>query len=150
MTEAYDPSQHLLMIAAIVFYWHLLRIWHQPPPPGPRDKTEGKKATALPLSSFPYLAWLQSPQAVPDTDGPSKPARPAGRAGALTAIRDADARFDEASFLNGASRAYERVVNAYAGEDFATLARLVDPEVAKELWDHDRLVERFQPVRLEA
>src|SRR5688572_1642229 len=50
MTETYDPVSHLAVIALIVFYWLLLRIWHQPPP-SDRDRDTRKPAAPQQLAA---------------------------------------------------------------------------------------------------
>ncbi|MCC2687753.1 MAG: hypothetical protein K0S21_556 [Rhizobiaceae bacterium] len=131
MTEAYDPSHHLLTVAIIVFYWQLLRIWSQPPPPDHHHKSEGKKAATWPSSIFSgVVAPLQpATRSTASHPVPSQP-QPAQPAHGLPAIRAADPAFDESSFLAGAAVAYERVVTAYGAENLATVDALLDPCVA--------------------
>ena len=131
MNETYDPGNHLLLIALIVFYWHLLRIWHQPPPPDRNDKPGEKKAPAGGGGEPDGVALRQvaAPQAndKPETRQRMATASPAM---ALEGIRAADQRFDEATFLTGASQAFELIVNAYANEDAAILEQFLDAETA--------------------
>lgn len=133
MTETYDPSNHLLAVAIVVFYWQLIRIWCQPPPPRDREEEPGgKKATTWPHSAFHGL--LAPPQrTLRSTQPPPSPVSPhTSREDATAAIRAADANFDEASFLAGASLAYERVVGAYAAGNLADVCRLLDAGVRSE------------------
>ncbi len=135
MTETYDPSNHLLAVAIIVFYWQFIRIWCQPPPPPDhRDKPAARKEAAWPASAFSDLIaplWPagRSAEARPASSLPA----PAEKVSGPGAIRGADPSFDEASFLSGASRAYERVVEAYGNDDLATVGALLDPRVAGDL-----------------
>jgi predicted lipid-binding transport protein (Tim44 family) len=133
MSEAYDPAQHLLTVAIIVFYWQLLKLWSQPPPPDQHDKSDGKKATTWPVTTFsgvvaPLRPTARSTAAHPASNQPP----PAPRAHGLAAIRAADAAFDETTFLAGASLVYERVVSAYGAEDLAAVDALLDPRVASD------------------
>lgn len=131
MNETYDPGAHLLAIALIVFYWHLLRLWHQPPPDSSDKPGEGKEVTAGASLQLPSVALRKAPAATAD-DAQSGPG-PAARAGeALAAIHAADDRFDEESFLAGAARAYELIVGAYAEEDMKVLDGLLGPEAAAD------------------
>ena len=62
--------------------------------------------------------------AVADTPPP-----PAGKTQGAGAIKMADPTFDEAAFLNGARRAFEIVVNAFAAGDSAARRPLSAPDV---------------------
>ena len=134
MNESYDLANHLLVIAFVVFYWHLLRIWHQPPPSTHDDKATGKKTAAaqaanlagVALRQLAYSADTVSQSEIPPAAGPEK---------MLAAIHAADERFDEAAFLAGAAKAYELVVNAYAEGDTGLLERLLDPDAASAFAD---------------
>ena len=125
MTESYESVNHLFMIAVIVFYWLLLRIWQQPPPPDHDDKTAGKQAATL---AGVALLQLAAPSA--HAASARVPAPAVSPLDLLAAIRAADDSFDEKSFLAGAARAYELVVNAYAEGDTEALEKLLDPQLA--------------------
>lgn len=131
MNESYDPANHLLVIAFIVFYWHLLRIWHQPPPSD--DKKVGeRKAPTIPepaLGAAPLRQTAAGP-ALPLRAAPAMPPQTG-----LAAVRALDGRFDETAFLAGAARAYELVLNAYAEEDSEVLENLLDAEAASDFTD---------------
>jgi len=129
MTEAWDFSNQFLTVALVVFYWQLIRIWCQPPPPPDRrEESAGREAATSPASSSRRLAAAQTACRSGDAPPPSCPA--SSPHDGLADIRRAQAGFDENSFLSGAARAYERVVDAYAGEDLAAVARLLDPAVS--------------------
>lgn len=131
MTESYDPANHLLVIAFIVFYWHLLRIWHQPPPPDRDDKPGEKRAAAGRGRNPDGVALRQVAAPLANDNRESRqPAPTVSPATALEEIHAADHRFDETTFLSGASLAFELVVNAYANEDAAILDELLDAETA--------------------
>jgi predicted lipid-binding transport protein (Tim44 family) len=128
MTEAWDFSNQIVTVALIVFYWQLIRIWCQPPPPPDHhEKGAGTKAAISPASSLPSLAAGLTARRPGDAAAPSCP-EPNAHDG-LAAIGRAQAGFDEDSFLSGAARAYERVVDAYAGDDLDSVAGLLDPTV---------------------
>lgn len=135
MNEAYDPANHLLLIAFIVFYWHLLRIWHQPPPSDQDDKTPGKKAAAGPAPELAGVALRQVAGPSATSSRGLDPAPAAPPEDALAAISAADETFDETAFLAGAARAYELIVNAYADADAEILKRLLDADAAKAFVD---------------
>jgi predicted lipid-binding transport protein (Tim44 family) len=124
MTESYESANHVFMIAVIVFYWLLLRIWQQPPPPDHDDKTTGEQAATL---AGVALLQLTAPSA--DAASARVPV-PALSSDPFAAIRATDESFDEKSFLAGAARAYELVVNAYVEGDTEVLERLLDPQLA--------------------
>lgn len=135
MNESYDPGTHLLVVALIVFYWQLVRIWTQLPPPDGDGKTSGKQA---PAGGAPKLAPAALRQAQPSSPGAALPADPTQAVSTgdpLTVIRAADGHFDEKAFLAGAALAYELVVNAYAEEDEETLEELLDPRAYHDFMD---------------
>lgn len=131
MNESYDPGNHLLIIALIVFYWHLLRIWHQPPP-SDHDDEPGEKKVAAGRGAEPDGAVLRQVAAplANDNRESRQPMATPPPATALEGIHAADHRFDEIAFLSGASQAFELIVNAYANEDTAMLEQLLDAETA--------------------
>lgn len=131
MNESYDPATHILVIAFIVFYWHLLRIWHRSPPSDHGEKDREKKSVAELEPKFSGVALRQvaTPPAHNGLEQKQAPALPSGDA--LDAIRAMDDRFDEMAFQSGASHAYELVINAYARGDTEILDDLLDHEAAK-------------------
>ena len=52
MNESYDPGNYLIAIGLIVFYWHLLQIWHQPPPDHTDKAASEQKSAALDRHRF--------------------------------------------------------------------------------------------------
>ncbi|UCI22713.1 Tim44/TimA family putative adaptor protein (plasmid) [Mesorhizobium sp. B2-1-8] len=109
MNETTDPSNHILIVAIIAFYWALLGSWSQLLPRSGEDKpkrddalTGQRTASTEPRSS---------------ADAPSD------------LIRKIDPDFDLAKFLAGAKTAYETILRAYVDSDFQTLKHLVGPEV---------------------
>jgi predicted lipid-binding transport protein (Tim44 family) len=132
MTEAYEFSNHIIAVALLLYYWHLIRTWCQPPPPERRDETVGGKSAASPASSFTALATRQPGRYSGNAALPSSPAPAVPREDGLAAIRKSDAGFDEAAFLVGAALAYERVVDAFAAGDIAAVEGLLDPAVRCE------------------
>lgn len=127
MTESYDPGNYILLIALGVFYWQLLRIWHQPPPQQGSDKTAGENKPAGPVQpSDTKLRQLPAPLvAVREDRLAVQPGGPAADS------RTADQPFDEKAFLAGAALAYELVLQAYAEEDMQVLDHLLEAEAGR-------------------
>lgn len=108
MNEAADAG-NLGIIVMLTFYWILVIMWDVVFPP----KQSGNTAHS---------------DAPKDLDLTS--ARPAlGHGRGTHMLRRSDPSFDEAAFLQGASRAYEMIVQAYAQGDAATLESLVGEAV---------------------
>jgi predicted lipid-binding transport protein (Tim44 family) len=122
MTETYDPVSHLAVIALIVFYWLLLRIWHQPPP-SDRDRDTRKPAAPQQLAAETDSQKGRSLRA----NARGTAISPAAKAKPAPMASPCDAPFDESSFLAGAAVAYERVLRAYIDEDYDVLEQLLDP-----------------------
>ena len=134
MNESYDLANHLLVIAFVVFYWRLLRIWQQPPP-HTQDDTAGKKTAAAEAANLAGVALRQLTAHTADAVSQPGIAPAASLENPLAAIRAADESFDDAAFLAGAAKAYELVVNAYAEGDMGLLGRLLDPDAASAFAD---------------
>jgi predicted lipid-binding transport protein (Tim44 family) len=108
MNEAADAG-NLGTIVMLTFYWILIVMWDVVFPP--------KQSGSTPRSDASKHLDLTS-------------ARPALGHGRRThMLRRSDPSFDEAAFLQGASRAYEMIVQAYAQGDAATLEPLVGEAV---------------------
>ena len=104
MNETGDLGSHILTVAIIVFYWMLLGNWMWPQPGNGKAK-HTEAATSRPSENSPL---------------------PAAR---LVASRRMGMDFDAAAFLSGAAKAYETVLQAYAGGNVDMLKRYVGPEV---------------------
>jgi predicted lipid-binding transport protein (Tim44 family) len=109
MNETTDPSNQILLVAIIAFYWALLGSWGQTLPRSGTDKAKRNDAPKDPRTG--------------SDDGTSS----AGTF--LEGIRKIDPDFDVAAFLTGAKIAYETILRAYADSDIQALTRLVGPEV---------------------
>lgn len=124
MTETYDPVSHIAVIALIVFYWHLLRIWHQPPP-SDRDRDTATRKPAAPQQLAAETDSQKGRSLRANARGTA--ISPAAQAERAPATSPCNAPFDESSFLAGAAVAYERVLEAYIDEDEDVLQQLLDP-----------------------
>ena len=98
MNESYDLANHLLVIAFVVFYWRLLRIWQQPPP-HTQDDTAGKKTAAAEATNLAGVALRQLTAHTADAVSQPGIAPAAALENPLAAIRAADDSFDEAAFF---------------------------------------------------
>ena len=132
MNETLDSNTLYFLIA--VYYLVMLRLWL--PPPSSGGEVDDDKAAVAPdgKSSRASLQQIQSPLAN-DNRVSRLPVEALPPAGALERIRGMDEHFDEEAFLSGAARAYERVVNAYARGDMATLNGLLGAEAAGTFGD---------------
>jgi predicted lipid-binding transport protein (Tim44 family) len=135
MNETLGFNAYISYLLIAVYYVIMLRLW-LPPPPSDGRETGDDKATVGPneKSSRAVLRQVTSPLAN-DNREPGQPAEALPQAKALERIRAADEHFDESTFLSGASKAYELVVNAYAKGDTATLNGLLGPEAVVAFGD---------------
>ena len=128
MNESYDPGNYLIAIGLIVFYWHLLRIWHQPPPDHTDEAASEQKSAAKPaeaaLEQLPMLSTSVTHQLG------LAPAAASGQA--ITILHEAAEAFDVNAFLSGAAFAYELVLKAYADEDMEVLDSLLDAQASHD------------------
>jgi predicted lipid-binding transport protein (Tim44 family) len=124
MTETYDPVSHIAVIALIVFYWHWLRIWHQPPP-SDRDRDTATRKPAAPQQLAAETDSQKGRSLRANARGTA--ISPAAQAEPAPTASPCNAPFDESSFLAGAAVAYERVLRAYIDEDYDVLEQLLDP-----------------------
>lgn len=133
--EPFDPSLIVFAALAVFVIWKLrsvlgMRVDRDSPAPGrfePRRPPPAEPAAlpgAAPVDAPARAAGVQSPdrwKGLAEKDGPAW----AG----LDAIAAADARFDGESFVNGARRAYELIVTAFAKGDRDTLRGLLSKDV---------------------
>jgi len=101
MNETTDPNNQILLVAIIAFYWAMLGSWSQLLS---RWHDESGKPAAPPEGAI-------EPTSSPDS------------------LREIDPQFGLAAFLDGAKRAYESILQAYADGDIQALNRLVGPDV---------------------
>ena len=134
MTETLNLSAFIPYFLIAACYVIMFRLWVWTPPPDERKEAGGEKATSGSGQKIPAVALRHV--ALPlakDNREPCQPAEASPLAKALERIRAVDERFDEKTFLAGASQAYELVVNAFAKGDTATLDGLLGAEAADTL-----------------
>jgi predicted lipid-binding transport protein (Tim44 family) len=118
MNETASLEIYLPYVFLVVYYVVMFRLWLQPPPSDPLvDDKDGNAAPAAPPSERANFQILTKPR--------TATAR-AGAEGGLTAIRDLAAGFDEEAFLQGAARAYEIILTAYAEGNRQVLEGLLE------------------------
>ncbi|PPD46526.1 MAG: preprotein translocase subunit Tim44 [Methylocystis sp.] len=130
--EAFDPSLIVFAALAIFVVWKLrsvlgVRVDRDAPPAQfqPRRAPLGP----APLPGAPPLD--ETPAARPEDRWKGVVDKSGAAAAGLDAIAAADPRFDGSAFLDGARRAYEMIVGAFAKGDRDTLR----PLLAKEVFD---------------
>ncbi|WP_424360543.1 Tim44/TimA family putative adaptor protein [Methylocystis parvus] len=129
--EPFDPSLVVFAALAVFVLWKLrsvlgVRVDRETPPPAafqPRRAPLGPSALpgAPPAEDLPPVRHEDRWNGVADKN-------PAAAEG-LDAIAAADSRFDGHAFLDGARRAYEMIVAAFARGDRDTLRPLLSKEV---------------------
>lgn len=118
MNETASLEIYLPYVFLAVYYVVMFRLWLQPPPSDPlADDKDGNASPAAPSSERVNLQTLKKPRASPAH---------AGAEGGLTAIRDLAEGFDEEAFLQGATRAYEIILTAYAEGNRQVLEGLLE------------------------
>ena len=95
--------------------------------PPPADPFARRKPIERPADSGKVLELPDRGPAAPREEPQTASADPTSAA--ITQIRIADPAFDLDQFLNGARRAFEMIVQAYAAGDTATLRTLLSDEV---------------------
>lgn len=104
MNETTDPNNQILLVAIIALYWAMLSSWNQLL--SRRNDERAKRPTpsaTLDVAIAPTIS--------------------------LDSLREIDPQFGPASFLEGAKRAYEAILQAYAEGNIQALDHLVGPEV---------------------
>jgi predicted lipid-binding transport protein (Tim44 family) len=132
MTETLNLSAFIPYFLIAACYVIMFRLWVWTPPPD--EEAGGEKATSGSGRKTPAVALRHV--ALPlakDNREPCQTAEASPLAEALARIHAVDERFDEKTFLAGASQAYELVVNAFAKGDTATLDGLLGTEAADTL-----------------
>lgn len=128
MNEAIAFDDFLLYFLIAAYYLILLRLW-LPPPSGKDHEAGGDKATVA-SNGGPSRTVFRPIALAEDKSSPAPPSKAIPPADPLERIRSLDKRFDEGTFLSGASRSYELVLKAYAEGDALTLRKLLGPEAA--------------------
>lgn len=134
MTEPLDFSAFISYFLIAVWYVIMFRLWLSTPADEERKQLGSEKATSGSDREMPAVALRQvSPPRAKDHRERGQTAEAWPPSEALARIRAADESFDEGTFLSGAARAYELVVNAFAKGDTVTLNGLLDTEAANTL-----------------
>lgn len=131
--EAFDPSLVIFAALAVFVIWKLrsvLGVRIDRDAAAPRFEPRPASLRPAPLPGAPPANDVA--QATRDESerwlGVAEKGEPAVWAG-LDAVAAADPRFDGRSFLDGARRAYEMIVAAFARGDLETLRRLLSADV---------------------
>ena len=138
-----DPLNLILLIIVVLVGWRLRSVL------GTRndDEKPGSRADAYRLNRDAYENPPQSASPSRDAndkeealDAPKAPTQGDGDAAAddhapqmgrgLAYLREIDPGFDEAGFLDGAARAYEMILTAFADDDLASVQGFLGDEVA--------------------
>lgn len=137
-----DPLNLILLIVVVIIGWRLRSVL------GTRhdDEQSGGRADAYRLNADAFdrkpsreaesaetqsqtQSEAQSPVDEPATERPENEALVEGRG--LAYLRDIDPGFDEAGFLDGAGRAYEMILTAFADDDLSSVDTFLGPDVAE-------------------
>ncbi len=131
MDESFDPSLLILAALAIFVLWKLRSVL------GERSERDGSTVSGFRSSGAPTRGG-PLPGAAP-SPGVAKPlaanrwngvAEPGSKAwGGLDEIAATDTAFSGVSFIEGARKAYEIIVEAFAKSDRETLRRLLSADV---------------------
>lgn len=129
--EPFDPSLIVFAALALFVVWKLrsvlgVRVDREEAPPAQFQPRSAPLARTAPSGAAPAADRSDSPpeerwKGVTDQTGPA--------VSGLEAIAAADPRFDGRAFLDGARRAYEIIVTAFAKGDRDTLRPLLATEV---------------------
>ncbi|RUM99135.1 Tim44 domain-containing protein [Pseudaminobacter arsenicus] len=119
MNETANLEIYLPYIVLVIYYLVAFRLWLPTQPKDPlaeNEKPDNKLAPPLPDPA--YRQALQEPSAIHKA--------PTLNGDALAAVRALDSQFDEKAFLDGAVRAFEIILTAYAKGDRPVLESLLD------------------------
>lgn len=133
-----DPLNLILLIVVVIIGWRLRSVL------GTRhdDEQSGDRADAYRLNAD---AFDRKPSPGAESVETTKQTqRPAAEPAAVTAesealvegrglayLRDIDPGFDEARFLDGAGRAYEMILTAFADDDLSSVGAFLGADVAE-------------------
>lgn len=119
MNETANLEIYLPYIVLVIYYLVAFRLWLPTQPKDPlaeSEKSDSKLATPLPDPA--YRQATQEPSANHKAS--------ALKGDVLAAIQTLDSQFDEKAFLDGAVRAFEMILTAYAKGDHPLLESLLD------------------------
>ena len=120
MNETASLEIYLPYLFLVIYYVVMFRLWLQPPPTDPL--ADGEDGDAAPAACAPERTELQVPEEARSARAQAPDPAQAGP----EAIRALDPEFDEDAFLQGAARAYEIILTAYAEGNRAVLEGLLD------------------------
>ena len=128
--EVFDPSLIVFAALAVFIVWKLrsvlgVRVDRETPPQPRFEPFQPPARGAIGVSPSPTVARESSPEAPRTWEGVADTDK--ARA-ALDAVAAADRRFDGQQFLDGARRAYEMIVEAFARGDRDALQPLLSKE----------------------
>jgi predicted lipid-binding transport protein (Tim44 family) len=130
MNESFDPSLIIFGALAVFVLWKLrsvLGVRVDRDVPAYRAPTQGR------LRTFPGPAPTSAPPAVDPAQRWKGVAEPGGSVwSGLDAIAATDASFSGEAFLEGARKAYDMIVVAFAKSDRATLQNLLSSQVFEQ------------------
>ena len=138
-----DPLNLILLIIVVLVGWRLRSVLgtrNDNEKPGGhadayrlnRDAYENPPQTATaPRDANGKEEAANAPEALMDSDSDAKVEDRAQQMGrGLAYLREIDPGFDEAVFLDGAARAYEMILMAFANDDLTPVQDFLDDEVA--------------------
>jgi predicted lipid-binding transport protein (Tim44 family) len=130
--ESFDPSLIVFAALAIFVVWKLrsvlgVRVDRETPPPA-QFPPRGAPSNAGPL---PGAAPFEGPAVKAEDRWAGVAGKDGAAVAGLDAIAASDSRFDGHAFVDGAQRAYEMIVAAFAKGDRDTLR----PLLAKDVFD---------------
>ncbi|QGM97079.1 Tim44/TimA family putative adaptor protein [Methylocystis parvus] len=130
--EPFDPSLVVFAALAIFVVWKLrsvlgMRVDREEAPPPPQFQPRRASLGPAPLPGAPPADDLPPVRHEDRWAGVAE--KNAAAAEGLDAIAAADSRFDGHAFLDGARRAYEIIVGAFAAGDRDTLRPLLSKDV---------------------
>lgn len=133
-----DPLNLILLIVVVIIGWRLRSVLgtrHDDEQSGDRADAYRLNADAFDRKSSPEAESVetakqtQSPAAEPAAVTAESEALVEGRG--LAYLRDIDPGFDEAGFLDGAGRAYEMILTAFADDDLSSVGAFLGADVAE-------------------
>ncbi|MGB3388335.1 MAG: Tim44/TimA family putative adaptor protein [Pseudaminobacter sp.] len=119
MNETANLEIYLPYIVLVIYYLVAFRLWLPTQPKDPLE--EGRKSDHKSTASRPNQAFRQAAQE-PSANHKAS----ASESDALAAVRALDSQFDEKAFLDGAMRAFETILKAYAEGSRPVLESLLD------------------------
>ncbi len=132
--DLFDPTLIVFAVLAVFVIWKLrsvlgMRVDRESPPPARFAPRRPAPAAVTPLpSAAPVSEASAPPSGAERWEGVAEKGVASAWSG-LDAVAASDPSFDGKAFLNGARRAYELIVTAFAKGDRETLQALLSPDV---------------------